>query len=83
MKIIMQYLCTNLVHTLILITVGLYLYYPNYQKCCDKIIYGRSLNFLNKSNVLYNRQFGFRKRHNTLHDIAEFVDYILNGYIQL
>ena len=32
--------------------------------------------FLNKNNILYKYQFGFRKNHATTHALTEVIDYI-------
>ena len=36
----------------------------------------RLLKFLNKNNILYKYQFGFRKNHSTTHAPTEVIDYI-------
>ena len=36
----------------------------------------RILKFLNKNNILYKYQFGFRKNHATTHALTEVIDYI-------
>ena len=36
----------------------------------------RLLKFLNKNNILYKYQFGFRKNHETTHALTKMIDYI-------
>lgn len=45
-------------------------------KIFEKVIYNRLLNFVNKHNILYNNQFGFRKNHCTEHALIKLVDTI-------
>ena len=37
-----------------------------FSKVFEKIMYNHLINFINKHNILYKYQFGFRKRHSTL-----------------
>ena len=37
----------------------------NIEKILEKLVYKRLYNFLNKNNVSYNLQFGFRQQHST------------------
>ena len=45
-------------------------------KIFEKIIYSRLLKFINKTNILYKYQYGFRKNHSTEHALIELVDQI-------
>ena len=39
-------------------------------------MYNRLYLYLNENNLLYNKQFGFQKRHSTDHAILQLVDQI-------
>ena len=43
-------------------------------KILEKIIFIRTINFLQFHNVFTNSQFGFRKKHSTIHALLNFVD---------
>ena len=43
-------------------------------KILEKIIYSRTVNFLQEKNVLSDSQFGFRQKHSTSHAILTFLD---------
>ena len=45
-----------------------------FSKIFEKIMYNHLINFINKHNILYKYQFGFRKRHSTHHAIITLVD---------
>ena len=45
-------------------------------KIFEKILYTRIINYINKSNLLYKYQYGFRKNHSTEHALTEIVDQI-------
>ena len=40
---------------------------PIFSKIFEKLLYNRLYDFLDKNNVLYKRQFGFRRQHLTTH----------------
>ena len=40
-----------------------------FSKFFEKIMYNHLINFVNKHNILYKYQFGFKKRHSTNHAI--------------
>ena len=42
----------------------------------EKILYSRLIKYIDKSNILYKYQFGFRKNHSTEHALIELVDQI-------
>jgi retron-type reverse transcriptase len=56
---------------------------PVFSKVIEKMIKIRMLNFLNKHNIFYDRQSGFRKNHSTMFPIIDIVsecfDKINNG----
>ena len=45
-------------------------------KIFEKILYSRLIKYIDKSNILYKYQFGFRKNHSTEHALIELVDQI-------
>ena len=49
---------------------------PVFSKLFEKLIYIRMYSFLVSKNVLYEKQFGFRKNHSTSHAINYSVNYV-------
>ena len=47
-----------------------------FDKVIEKVMLNRIQKFLNKNNILYQYQFGFRKNHATTHALTEVIDYI-------
>ena len=47
-----------------------------------KLIYVRIYNFLISKNILYEKQFGFRKSHSTSHAINYSVKYLADNLEQ-
>ena len=47
-----------------------------FDKLIEKVMLNWILKFLNKNNILYKYQFGFRKNHATTHALTEVIDYI-------
>ena len=52
---------------------------PIFGKIFEKVIYSRIYNFLLSKNILYDKQFGFRKNHSTSHAVNYSVDKILTS----
>ena len=48
----------------------------NIEKFFEKLMYKRLHTFLNKNNVIYNLQFGFRKQYSTSHDLINITENI-------
>ena len=48
----------------------------NIDKIFEKLMYSRIFSFLEASNVIYSRQFGFRKAHSTNHALISMVERI-------
>ena len=46
---------------------------PCFSKILEKIVYKRLINFIQKYDILYNKQFGFRKNHSTETAIIDLV----------
>ena len=51
---------------------------PIFGKTFEKLIYSRLYNFLTANNVIYDKQFGFRKSHSTGHAINYSVNKIIS-----
>ena len=43
-------------------------------------MFNRLYNYLEKSNILYHKQFGFRKNHSTEHAVIDLANQILQGF---
>ena len=50
-----------------------------FHKLLEKLMYNRLINFLENHHILFNKQFGFRSKHNTDHAILSIVDKIQNS----
>lgn len=47
-----------------------------FSKTFEKLVYNRLISFLDKNNILYKRQFGFRKGYSTYMALIEFTNKI-------
>ena len=52
---------------------------PVLSKIFEKLIHKRLTSFLDKHNVIYEKQFGFRKGHSTIHALNTAVTQIIHG----
>ena len=50
-----------------------------FSKILERLMYNRILDFLNKHDVLYKFQFGFRKKHSTSMALSVLVDRIISS----
>ena len=50
-----------------------------FSKLIEKIVARQMMKYLNKHNLLYKHQYGFRPKHNTNHPILQFLDKIYNA----
>jgi hypothetical protein len=50
-----------------------------FNKLLEKLMYNRLIDFLDKRNMLYEKQFGFRANHSTNHAILSIIDKINRG----
>ena len=50
-----------------------------FNRILEKIMYNRLSNFIEKMNIIYAKQFGFRSHHSTEHAILSIVDKIHEG----
>jgi len=48
----------------------------NFGKLLEKIAASQMIKYLNKFNILYIHQYGFRKGHSTMHPVIHFLDKI-------
>ena len=46
----------------------------NVDKILEKLVHKRMTKFLNRNNIIYNRQFGFREKHSTVHGLATLTE---------
>ena len=53
---------------------------PIFSKILERIVYNRVYNHLINNNLLYNKQFGFRKNNSTEHAIIELINNISNSF---
>ena len=47
-----------------------------FNRILEKLVFNRMISFINKKNILYDNQFGFRFKHSTTHAILTIVDKI-------
>ena len=51
----------------------------SFAKLQGKIVARQIIKYLNKFNILYNHQYGFRSKHSTAHPLIHFLDKINNA----
>ena len=49
---------------------------PVFSKFLERIVYNRIINFLNKQDILFRNQCGFRKNYSTAHALIQLYDKI-------
>ena len=52
---------------------------PTFSKILEKLLHKRIYKFLQKNNILYNSQYGFRAKHSTNDAITEFITDVTNN----
>ena len=52
---------------------------PIISKIFEKLIHKRFVSFFDKNDVLYHKQFGFRKQHSTINALNTAVTQVVNG----
>lgn len=52
---------------------------PIFSKIFEKLLHSRLSGFLDKMNILYNKQFGFRKQHSTVHALQTATSSVLQS----
>ena len=53
---------------------------PVFSKILEKVVYEQVVTHLELHNILYSKQFGFRKNHSTIDAITTLMGEILNGF---
>ena len=53
-----------------------------FSKILERIMYNRVYNYLNDNNLLFRKQFGFRKGHSTDHALIKLIDSIYDFFNQ-
>ena len=53
---------------------------PVLSKILERLIYDRTYNYLQKNNILYNKQFGFRKNYNTSTALLQLTNDIVRAF---
>ena len=51
---------------------------PALSKIMEKIVANRLVNYFNRCDLFYKHQYGFRKKHSTIHPIIHFLNHIAN-----
>ena len=52
---------------------------PCFSKILERLVFNRCINYINKYNLLNEKQFGFRPNHSTYMAIIELVDKVANA----
>ena len=50
-----------------------------FNRILERLVYNKLINFIEKMNIIYAKQFGFRSKHSTEHAILNIVDNIHKG----
>jgi hypothetical protein len=48
----------------------------SFSKICEKVVANRLTFYLDLNNLINNNQFGFRKKHSTVHPMVQFTNFI-------
>ncbi|XP_065667644.1 uncharacterized protein LOC136087942 [Hydra vulgaris] len=51
-----------------------------FSKILERIMHNRLYNYLEKNNIFYHKQFGFRNNHSTEHAVTDLANQILNDF---
>ena len=49
---------------------------PAFSKLLEKLIYKRMISFIEANNIFYKHQYGFRKKHSTIHPILHLLNHV-------
>ena len=52
---------------------------PCFSKILERLVFNRCTDYINKNNLLNEKQFGFRPNHSTYMAVIELVDKIANA----
>ena len=55
---------------------------PALSKILEKVVHRRLYHFLEQQNILYTNQFGLRRKHSTIDDVAKFITDYRRSYHQ-
>ena len=50
-----------------------------FSKILERLVFNRCISFLNKHNILFENQFGFRPKHSTNMAVIKLIDKIVNA----
>ena len=53
---------------------------PTFSKIFEKVVHKRIYTYLQKFDILYESQYGFREKHSTVNAVTEFVSNVLKGF---
>ena len=53
---------------------------PCFSKILERIMYNRLFSYLDKNDILYNKQFGFQKANSTDHAIIQLIDQLVKSF---
>ena len=51
----------------------------SFSKVLEKVVYTRTVKFLNDHNILVDTQFGFRQKHSTTHAVLLLIDHVVKA----
>ena len=54
--------------------------FPCLSKILERIMYNRLFSYLDKNDILYNKQFGFQKANSTDHAIIQLIDQLVKSF---
>ena len=49
---------------------------PVFSKILEKLVYRRLIDYIDKNNILFSKQFGFRQKYSTSMALIEFMNYV-------
>ena len=52
---------------------------PGFSKILERLVFNRCISFLNKYNILFENQFGFRPKHSTNMAVIKLINKIVNA----
>ena len=61
-------------------TIGQFQYYHLFLKKIEKIVADSVIDFLDDYEIIYNKQFGFRKRHSTTLATIALTEKSIDGF---
>ena len=49
---------------------------PVFSKLIEKLMYNQIMSFIEENNIIYEHQYGFRKKHTTTHPLLHLLNHI-------